>query len=87
MGIHLISIEGIEVKSVRRFIVECYLCRKRYPEPTTDKIQTCAKCGYNSLSKIAYSLDNHGNMILHRKRNWKPNKKVQEWKQRKLEEQ
>jgi hypothetical protein len=87
MGIGLRSVEGVQIKSVRRFIQECYACWAKYPDTTSNKVKLCTKCGYNTLSKISYSLDSEGNMVLHRKRGWKPNKKVFEWKERKLEEQ
>ncbi len=32
-------------------------------------------------------MDTKGNVILHRKKGWKPNTKVQEWKDKKFEEQ
>jgi len=32
-------------------------------------------------------MDTKGNVILHRKKGWRPNTKVQEWKDKKYEEQ
>lgn len=52
-----------------------------------NKIKLCSSCGYNSLSKISYSMDMEGNVVLHRKKGWKPNAKVQEWKEKKYQEQ
>ena len=79
MGIKLLSLDGRRIQEIRRFIWECYLCWKQYKlEDNTIKI--CDHCGYNSLSKIAYSMNEKGDMILHRKKGWKPNQKVLEWK-------
>jgi rRNA maturation endonuclease Nob1 len=61
---------------VRRFILECYVCWKQY-KIDSNEVKLCKECGYNSLSKIAYSLNPKGEMILHRKKGWKPNKKVE----------
>jgi hypothetical protein len=86
MGIKLIALDGRVISSIRRFIWECYLCWKQI-NVTENKIKLCPGCGYNSLSKISYSMDTKGNVILHRKKGWKPNTKVQEWKDKKFEEQ
>lgn len=50
-------------------------------------VKLCPNCGYNSLSKVAYSLNTEGKVIIHRKKGWKPNEKVMEWKEKKLEEE
>lgn len=39
------------------------------------------------MSKIAYSVDEKGLMVLHRKKGWKPNMKILEAKERKFEDQ
>lgn len=67
--------------------MECYACWAQYPEVKSNKIAVCNKCGYNTLSKVAYSIDSLGNRVLHRRRNWRPNEKVREWKERKMAEQ
>jgi len=79
MGVKLVSLDGRVISSIRRFIWECYLCWKQY-KIDDNKVRTCTNCGYNSLSKIAYSIDTNGNVILHRKKGWKPNEKILEWK-------
>lgn len=79
MGIKLLSLDGRRISSIRRFIYECYLCWKKF-RIYDEKVRLCTNCGYNSLSKIAYSLDAEGHMILHRKQGWKPNKKILEVK-------
>lgn len=79
MGIKLLSLDGRRISSIRRFIYECYLCWKKF-RIYDEKVRLCNNCGYNSLSKIAYSLDAEGHMILHRKQGWKPNKKILEVK-------
>lgn len=79
MGIKLLSIDGRKITSIRRFIYECYLCWKKF-RIHDEKVRICNNCGYNSLSKIAYSIDEKGYMILHRKKGWKPNKKILEVK-------
>lgn len=79
MGIYLKSLDGRQIRQIRRFILECYLCWKTY-KVEDNVVKLCKECGYNSLSKIAYSLTPQGDMILHRKKGWKPNQKVLEWK-------
>lgn len=86
MGIKLLSLDGRKITTIRRFIYECYLCWKQY-RIHDEKVRLCSNCGYNSLSKIAYSVDDKGNMILHRKKGWKPNQKINEVKERKFDEQ
>lgn len=75
MGIKLLSLDGRKITSIRRFIYECYLCWKKY-RIYDEKVKLCSSCGYNSLSKIAYSIDDKGCMVLHRKKGWKPNNKI-----------
>ena len=87
MGIGLRSVEGLEIHSVKRFIIECYAFWAQYTDFKTNKVQICSKCGYNTLSKVAFSIDSHGNRVLHRKRNWKPNQKIREWKDKNLLQQ
>jgi RNA-binding protein NOB1 len=86
MGMKLLSLDGRKIKEIRRFIWECYLCWKQY-NITDNKVHLCKDCGYNSLSKIAYTINEKGQMILHRKKNWQPNKNVLEWKEKKYEQQ
>ncbi len=85
MGMSLLSLDCRRISSIRRFIYECYLCWKKY-RIQDEKVRLCNNCGYNSLSKIAYSIDDKGVMVLHRKRGWRPNKKITEVKDKKLEE-
>ena len=77
MGIRLLSLDGRKITQIKRFMHECYLCWKKF-KIVDNKIKLCNNCGYNTLSKIAFSLDSEGNMILHRKKGWKPNEKVLE---------
>jgi RNA-binding protein NOB1 len=86
MGMNLLSLDGRKISSIRRFIYECYLCWKKY-RISDEKVRICSGCGYNSLSKVAYSIDATGKMILHRKKGWKPNLKIMQAKERKFEEQ
>jgi DNA-directed RNA polymerase subunit RPC12/RpoP len=86
MGIKLLSLDGRRITTIRRFIYECYLCWKKY-RIHDEKVRLCNSCGYNSLSKIAYSIDERGHLVLHRKQGWRPNQKILEAKERKFEEQ
>ena len=86
MGIKLKSLDGRRIKTIRRFIYECYLCWKKY-RIHDEKVRLCKNCGYCSLSKIAYSVDEKGLMMLHRKKGWRPNMKILEAKERKFEDQ
>lgn len=83
MGVRLLSLDGRIISSIRRFIYECYLCWKKYGI-FDEKVRLCNNCGYNSLSKVAYSLDNQGHLVLHRKKGWKPNQRIMQVKERKF---
>ena len=86
MGMKLLSLDGRKISTIRRFIYECYLCWRRY-RIHDEKVRLCKSCGYNSLSKIAYSVGEKGSMVLHRKKGWKPNSKILEVKEKKFLEQ
>lgn len=68
MGIPLISTEGYVIKSARRFILECHICKTLVRDPTK---LFCPGCGNNSLLKVSCSLESDGTIILYRKKNFK----------------
>ena len=86
IGIPTKAADGNQIFSLKRYVQMCYACGKTMKE-NLDKISTCPKCGYNTLSKVAYTIDQRGNLILHKKKNWAPNKQVFDWKQKKIDEQ
>ncbi|CAD8120066.1 unnamed protein product [Paramecium sonneborni] len=70
MGIPVLSTEGYMIKSARRFILECHICKTLVRDSTR---LFCTNCGNNSLLKVSCSLESDGTIILYRKKNFKVN--------------
>ena len=70
MRLHLISVEGRRVTSVRRFVLKCDACYKICLQ--LDKM-FCPSCGNNTLARLSYSIDKNGVMRYHYKKNRKIN--------------
>lgn len=66
MKLHLISVEGRRVTSVRRFVLKCDACYKLCLQ--LDKV-FCPSCGNNTLARLSYSIDSSGVMRYHYKKN------------------
>lgn len=62
MGLNVSSLEGKVIKQMRTFILRCYTCFK-----TTGVVTKmfCPSCGHKTLKKVAVSLDDDGNQIIH----------------------
>ncbi|KAL6042285.1 20S-pre-rRNA D-site endonuclease nob1 [Balamuthia mandrillaris] len=67
MGLNLVSVDGMVIKKLKKFILRCQACFKLTNE--MDK-QFCPSCGNASLHKVAYTMDSNGQMHLHLKRNY-----------------
>ncbi|CAD8107250.1 unnamed protein product [Paramecium primaurelia] len=70
MGVPVLSTEGYMIKSARRFILECHICKTLVRDSTR---LFCTNCGNNSLLKVSCSLESDGTIILYRKKNFKVN--------------
>lgn len=70
MGIPIVSTEGYRIKSARRFILECHVCKMLERDPTK---LFCQKCCNHSLLKVSCSLNADGTIYLYRKRNFQLN--------------
>ncbi|CAD8115446.1 unnamed protein product [Paramecium sonneborni] len=70
MGVPVLSTEGYMIKSARRFILECHICKTLVRDSTK---LFCTNCGNNSLLKVSCSLESDGTIILYRKKNFKVN--------------
>lgn len=70
MSVPVISTEGYMIKSARRFILECHICKTLVRDATR---LFCTNCGNNSLLKVSCSLESDGTIILYRKKNFKVN--------------
>jgi len=62
MLMNVISIDGMVIKKIRRWTLRCYACYKICKDIT--KI-FCPHCGYHSLRKISYTIDEEGNIYYH----------------------
>lgn len=70
MTVPIISFEGLRIKSARRFVLECHICKIVYRDGSK---LFCSSCGNNSLLKVSCGVNSDGTLILYRKRNFKIN--------------
>lgn len=69
MNMNLLSIDGLSIKRVQKWIKRCYGCYRVCKE--TDKL-FCPSCGGDTLEKVSYTVDSEGNTYYNlprRKRN------------------
>jgi RNA-binding protein NOB1 len=69
MNMNLLSVDGISIKKVQKWIKHCYACQKICKDINA---VFCPECGGNTLEKVSYTVDSEGNTfynISHRKRN------------------
>jgi len=62
MLMNVISIDGLLIRSIKRWTLRCYACYKICMDVT--KI-FCPHCGYHSLKKVSYNIDEEGNLYYH----------------------
>jgi rRNA maturation endonuclease Nob1 len=68
MGLHVMSVDGLLIKTVKQFVLMCIGCRTVHYD--MDRL-FCTKCGGYHLSRIGASVDaKSGNMRLHLKKNY-----------------
>lgn len=62
IGLHVAALDGRVIKHTRTYILRCYACFKTTPDST--KV-FCPKCGNRTLKKVAVSLDENGQQVIH----------------------
>lgn len=62
IGLNIVSLDGRVIKHLRTFILRCYSCFK-----TTSNMTKvfCPKCGNKTLKKVAVSVDENGQQVIH----------------------
>ncbi|XP_058832805.1 RNA-binding protein NOB1 [Topomyia yanbarensis] len=62
IGLHVAALDGRVIKHARTYILRCYACFKT----TSDSTKVfCPKCGNKTLKKVAVSLDENGQQVIH----------------------
>ncbi|XP_055638277.1 RNA-binding protein NOB1 [Toxorhynchites rutilus septentrionalis] len=62
IGLNIAALDGRVIKHARTYILRCYACFKTTPDST--KV-FCPKCGNKTLKKVAVSLDENGQQMIH----------------------
>ncbi len=70
MGIPLLSVDGMLIKRVKSYILECYTCLKICRDNTK---QFCPICGNSSLVRVTCSFNLDGSFVLYRRKGYRPN--------------
>lgn len=71
MGLHIISVDGMVVKTVKQWVLRCMACYKVHYE--MDRL-FCENCGANHLSRVSCSIDMVSGLLkLHLKKGYQPN--------------
>lgn len=61
MGLGVLSVNGLQIKAVKYFLFKCYSCNT-FDFDTT--IQFCKNCGYTTLMKIGYKVNEKGEVLV-----------------------
>ena len=61
IGIPVMSIDGMKIRKIKNYILKCITCDTLNWD--TSRV-FCEHCGYNTMMKIGYSVDNHGNITI-----------------------
>jgi RNA-binding protein NOB1 len=59
MTLNVVSIDGLVIKQIKRWTLRCFACYKICSDITK---LFCPHCGYHSLRKISYTIDEEGNI-------------------------
>lgn len=62
IGLKICALDGRIIKEVRQFILRCYTCFKTTPD--VSKV-FCAKCGHKTLKRVAVSVNENGEQVVH----------------------
>lgn len=64
MGINIISVNGMIVKGVKNYLLKCYSCNTFNYDTS---VLFCKDCGYNTLMKIGYKVNDKGEGVIYDK--------------------
>ncbi|CAG9322386.1 unnamed protein product [Blepharisma stoltei] len=70
MGLRLLSLGGLEIKYLKRWVQKCRSCHEICEDPEKE---FCEACGNHTLYKISYSIDAEGKTQYHEPRKTKNN--------------
>jgi RNA-binding protein NOB1 len=70
MGINLLSFDGMVIMRAKRFVLECYACKRICKNPTK---KFCPTCGNATMTKLSCSINSDGTIQFYRKKNFKIN--------------
>lgn len=70
MGIPMLAVDGMLIKQLKTYVLECFSCYKICRDNTK---QFCPVCGNNTLLKVTCSFNQDGSFYLYRKRGYKVN--------------
>lgn len=65
MGLHLTSVDGVAIKSLKQWILRCFSCYKLCTN--MEKI-FCPECGNNTLQRVQCTVDKDGNIVVNKSR-------------------
>eukprot|EP01125_Pyxidicula_operculata_P006896 TRINITY_DN2365_c0_g2_i1.p1 TRINITY_DN2365_c0_g2~~TRINITY_DN2365_c0_g2_i1.p1 ORF type:complete len:424 (-),score=132.20 TRINITY_DN2365_c0_g2_i1:638-1909(-) len=66
MKMNLLSVDGMSVRFLHKWILRCHACYKLCKDVTKQK---CPSCGGNTLDKVSYQIDEEGNTFYRLPRN------------------
>jgi RNA-binding protein NOB1 len=65
MGMPVLGVDGMKIRKIKNYILKCYACEHFIFD--TSKL-FCEECGYNTLMKIACSIDSFGKLKIYNKK-------------------
>ena len=65
MGIPLLSVEGMVIKKIKSYVLECFTCLSICRD--NSKL-FCPSCGHNTMLRVTCSFNKDGSFILYRKK-------------------
>jgi RNA-binding protein NOB1 len=68
MGIPLLATDGMIIKRVKSYVLECFTC---YGICRDNSKQFCPSCGHNTLLRVTCSFNLDGSFVLYRKKGYK----------------
>ncbi len=71
MGLHVLSADGMYVRTVRHWVLRCMGCFTVHTKDLTRLF--CSRCGGSHLSRVAASVDEGGQLKLHLRKNYHVN--------------
>ena len=77
MGLHVISVDGMMIKSVKQWVLRCMACYTIHYD--MDRL-FCSRCGAHHMSRVGASIDARtGELRLHLKKNYRVDKSGQKF--------